>query len=224
MRFEGLIFDMDGTVVDNMAFHDRAWSGLLDHLGIALDMDAFRRRTAGKTNPEILRELLGADLSDADIVALGDRKEAFYREFYAPHLRAIDGFFEVIDRADRHGVPYALATAAGPANIAFTLNGLGLTERFATVVGAADVKNGKPHPDMFLAAAERMRVAPERCLVFEDAPAGVEAARRAGMRAVVVTTTLTPAEVADLPHVLRAVATFAELEEGFWKSGESGES
>lgn len=216
MRFEGLIFDLDGTVVDNMAFHDRAWSGLLDHLGISLDMDEFRRGTAGKTNPEILRELLGPDRSDADIAALAGRKDGFYREYYAPHLRAIDGFFEVIERADRHGVPCAIASASGPANISFVLDGLKLTERFATVVGAADVKNGKPHPDMFLAAAERMKVNPERCLVFEDAPAGIEAARRAGMGAVVLTTTLTPAEVADLPHVLRAVATFSELENGFW--------
>ncbi len=221
MRFNGLIFDMDGTVVDNMAFHDRAWAGLLESLGISLDMDAFRRRTAGKTNPEIFRELLGADLPETEITTLADRKESLYREYYAPHLRAVDGFFELLDRADRAGVPYALATAAGPANIAFTLAGLGLADRLTTVIGAADVKNGKPHPDMFLAAAERMGVAPAGCLVFEDAPAGIEAARRAGMDAVVVTTTVTAAEVTDLPHVLRAVAAFSELEEDFWKSRES---
>jgi beta-phosphoglucomutase family hydrolase len=217
MRFNGLIFDMDGTVVDNMAFHDRAWAGLLGYLGISLDMDVFRRGTAGKTNPEIFRELLGPGLPDAEIAELSDRKESLYRQYYGPHLRAVDGFFELLDRADHAGIPYALATAAGPANIAFTLAGLGLADRLTTVIGAADVKNGKPHPDMFLAAAERMGVAPAGCLVFEDAPAGIEAARRAGMGAVVVTTTVTAAEVADLPHVLRAVATFSELENNFWE-------
>jgi beta-phosphoglucomutase-like phosphatase (HAD superfamily) len=104
-----------------------------------------------------------------------------------------------------------VATAAPPPNITFTLDGLDIRRHFDTVVGAADVPRGKPHPDVFLKAAERVGVAPEECIVFEDAPLGVEAARRAGMRAVVLTTTLPAEAFAEFDNVIKIVSDFSEL-------------
>jgi beta-phosphoglucomutase len=187
------IFDMDGTIVDNMGFHTDSWLEFFARRGKQYDADAFFRETAGAQGREILRERLGPDIPDDEIAVLAQEKDALYREMYAPHREAIAGFEELVDKARERGVALAVATSAPPPNIVFTLDELDLRRHFDAVVGAADVKQGKPHPDVFLKAAEKLGVNPEDCIVFEDAPMGVEAARRAGMRAVVITTTL-PAE------------------------------
>jgi beta-phosphoglucomutase len=193
MSQRAFIFDMDGTIVDNMAFHTESWLAFFERRGKTYDADAFFRETAGAQGREILRERLGPDIPDDEIAVLAQEKDALYREMYAPHRAAIRGFEDLVTQAREQGVALAVATSAPPKNIVFTLDELGLRRHFDAVVGAADVKQGKPHPDVFLKAAEKLGVEPKDCIVFEDAPMGVEAARRAGMRAVVITTTL-PAE------------------------------
>jgi beta-phosphoglucomutase family hydrolase len=205
------IFDMDGTIVDNMAFHTQSWLAFFAQRGHQLDPDAFFRDTAGRQGHEIMRAYLGADLPDADAALLDAEKEAGYRELYGPHRKTVDGFDGLIAQAKLRGVKLAVATAAPNANITFTLDGLDLRRHFDAVVGAADVARGKPNPDVFLAAAERCGVAPEHCIVFEDAPLGVEAARRAGMRAVVLTTTLPASAFAQFDNVIHIVSDFSEL-------------
>jgi beta-phosphoglucomutase len=111
-------------------------------------------------------------------------------------------------------VKLAVATSAPPANIVFTLDDLDLRRHFDTVVGAADVARGKPHPDVFLKAAEKLGVDPRACIVFEDAPMGVEAARRAGMKAVVITTTLPADAFREFDNVVRIVEHYEDLNVG----------
>ncbi len=193
MKKQALIFDMDGTIVDNMAYHTAAWVEFFKRRGKHLDEDDFFKRTAGRLSREIMREFIRPDLSDAEAVLLNNEKEAVYRDLYGPYRETITGFHTLIGEAKRGGAALAVATAASNENIKFTLDDLDLRRHFDAVVGAADVKRGKPDPDVFLKAAEACGVAPEHCIVFEDAPLGVEAARRAGMRAVVLTTTM-PAE------------------------------
>ena len=203
------IFDMDGTIVDNMGFHTDSWLAFFARRGKQYDPDAFFRETAGAQGRVILRERLGAAIPDEEIAVLAQEKDALYREMYAPHREAIDGFEELVDEARTRGILLAVATSAPPPNIVFTLDELDLRRHFDTVVGAADVKQGKPHPDVFLKAAEKLGVDPEDCIVFEDAPMGVEAACRAGMRAVVITTTL-PAEAFDeFDNVIAIVSDYA---------------
>ncbi len=205
------IFDMDGTIVDNMAFHTRAWIAFFERRGQRIDADEFFRATAGRQGHEIIRAHLGAHLDDDAVRALNEEKELVYRELYGPHRKTIGGFDALIARAGQEGVALAVATAAPNGNIVFTLDGLDLRRHFDAVVGAADVARGKPHPDVFLAAAERCGVAPEHCIVFEDAPLGVEAARRAGMRAVVLTTTLPAAAFAEFDNVIHIASDFSAL-------------
>ncbi len=205
------IFDMDGTIVDNMAFHTQSWITFFERRGQAIDADEFFRATAGRQGGEIMRTYIGDHLGEDDILTLNDEKESVYRELYEPHRKTAGGFDALIAHAKADGVKLAVATAAPNGNITFTLDGLDLRRHFDAVVGAADVPRGKPHPDVFLKAAERCGVAPEHCIVFEDAPLGVEAARRAGMRAVVLTTTLPAEAFAEFDNVIHIASDFSEL-------------
>ena len=203
---------MDGTIVDNMSFHTDSWLEFFARRGKHYDPDAFFRETAGAQGREILRERLGPDIPDDEIAVLAQEKDALYREMYGPHRRPIDGFVEMIEEARERGVRLAVATSAPPANIVFTLDEPNLRRHFDSVVGAADVERGKPHPDVFLKAAEKLGVAPADCIVFEDAPMGVEAARRAGMRAVVITSTLPAEDFREFDNVIRIVSDYDELD------------
>ncbi|MFS2218419.1 HAD family hydrolase [Telluria sp. Tellsp104] len=208
------IFDMDGTIVDNMAFHTDSWLAFFERHGKTYDADAFFRETAGAQGREILRERLGPEITDDEIAVLAHEKDALCREMYGPHRSAIQGFEDFVTAARAQGVKLAVATSAPPANIAFTLDELDLRRHFDTVVGAADVARGKPHPDVFLKAAEKLGVDPRSCIVFEDAPMGVEAARRAGMKAVVITTTLPAAAFSEFDNVVRIVEHYEDLDVG----------
>ncbi len=211
MSKRAFIFDMDGTIVDNMAFHTQSWIAFFERHDMVVDPDEFFLATAGRQGVEIMRNYMGADLSDHDNIRLNAEKEAVYRELYEPHLKVIDGFDALIANAGKQAVSLAVATSAPDENIVFTLDGLDLRRHFHAVVGATDVKRGKPEPDVFLMAAERCGVAPEHCIVFEDAPLGVEAARRAGMRAVVLTTTLPAEAFAQYDNVIHIARDFSAL-------------
>jgi beta-phosphoglucomutase family hydrolase len=206
------IFDMDGTIVDNMAFHTQSWITFFEQRGMSIDAEEFFRTTAGRQGKEIIRAHMGEHLNDGEVLTLNLEKESVYRELYGPHRKTVTGFEALIARAQAEGVILAVATAAPNANIEFTLDGLDLRRHFDVVVGAADVARGKPNPDGFLLAAERCAVAPARCIVFEDAPLGVEAARRAGMRCVVLTTTLPAEAFAEFDNVISIASDFAELD------------
>jgi beta-phosphoglucomutase family hydrolase len=188
------IFDMDGTLVDNMRFHGEAWVAMCQSLGLDLPAERFERELAGKRNEEIFPALLGRPVPPEELALLAERKESHYRALYAPHLSPLRGARELLARLLGAGFRLAVASAAPHANRAFVLDGLELRSHFAQVVGAEDVTRGKPAPDIFLAAARALSVEPSACVVFEDAVNGIRAARAAGMLAVGVTT-LTPAEV-----------------------------
>ncbi len=211
MAKRAFIFDMDGTIVDNMSFHTASWITFFQRRGKDIDADEFFRTTAGRQGQEIIRTHLGQHLGDEEVLALDGEKESVYRELYAPHRKTVAGFDGLIAEAKARSVALAVATAAPIANIVFTLDGLDLRRHFDAIVGAADVARGKPNPDVFLLAAERCGVAPEHCIVFEDAPLGVEAARRAGMKAVVLTTTLPASAFAEFDNVIHIASDFSEL-------------
>ena len=186
-----VLFDMDGTLVDNMSYHVQAWVALARTLGLdehRAPAERFEREFAGKRNEEILAALLGRALPPEEAQRLADEKEAHYRALYAPHRVALRGAPELLGRLRDAGRPLAVSTAAPQANRDFVLGGLHLRPFFSCVVGAEDVARGKPFPDIFLATARALGVEPAGCVVFEDAINGILAARAAGMFAVGVTT------------------------------------
>jgi len=205
------LFDMDGTIADTMPFHLQAWMELLPELGVRMAPEEFLRKTSGKMNHQILREVLGIPVSDEDLEVFDARKESLFRTLCRPSLRPIGGLMGFLTDARQQGIRMAVATAAGKANREFTLDGLGITAYFDAVVGAEDVRSGKPNPEIFLRAAERVGAAPSACVVFEDALSGVEAAARAGMKAVALTTSLPAGEFAGHPAVIRIADDYTSL-------------
>ena len=202
---------MDGTIVDNMAFHTAAWIEFFRRRGTDIDVHAFFLRTAGRLSREIMRDYVRPDLTDTECDALSDEKESIYQELYAPHLCTVPGFDALVAQAKARGIALAVATAAPDGNVAFTLDGLALRENFQVVVSAADVARGKPEPDAFLKAAEGCDVPPGQCVVFEDSPLGVQAAQRAGMRTVALTTTVPAAAFAGFDNVIAIVENFTQV-------------
>jgi HAD superfamily hydrolase (TIGR01509 family) len=205
---EAVLFDMDGTLIDSMPLHERSW--VLWHAELELpfdDPDGFFHATAGRTNVEILRDLW-SDRAEEELNALAHRKEVLYREIAARELTLIAGAAEVCAQARARGLKVAVCTAAPPENIAVAFERFGFAALVDTVTSPADGLRGKPHPDIFAEAARRLGVAPQNCLVFEDAPLGIEAAQRAGMAAVVMTTTLPASAFAHYPNVIDTLADY----------------
>lgn len=210
-KFKAFIFDMDGTLVDNAGVHTQVWLQVLAELGVRITAEDFHRQTSGMKNPQILRHVLGPDLSDGAIAQYAERKEALYRAAYGPHMRLVDGLETFLSKAKRLGVPMAVATSAERENIDFVLGGLDIEAYFCAVIGSEEVAQGKPHPEAFLTAAQEIGIAPEHCLVFEDSLTGIEAARRAGMKAIAVATTVGEIEFQLLPTVMGVVKDFTAL-------------
>ncbi|MCY7346347.1 MAG: HAD family phosphatase [Pyrinomonadaceae bacterium] len=205
------IFDMDGTLVDNMRFHGAAWQQMLLENSIEADAHEFLIKTAGKTKREIIPDFF-KDADEARLLELGLRKETLYRELFLPERRAIDGAVEFLEAAKSLGVKMAVATAAPVANMEFILDGLDLRKYFTVITTADDVSHGKPNPEVFLKSAEKLNVEPKNCLVFEDAINGFEAANRAGMRSIGIATVNSIAAILQFDSVVEAHLNFTDLE------------
>ena len=196
----GAIFDLDGTIVDNMPVHAEAFAIFVERHGLRpLTLDD-RKRLDGRRNRDIFPDLFGRELTDAEQAAFAHEKEALYRELSVGRLAPAAGFLRLLDRLDAHAIPVAVATSAPPDTVAHTLAELGLTSRLTNIIRGDQVLRGKPFPDVFLAAAKRLGVPPVDCVAFEDAPIGVIAARNAGMTAVAVASSF-PADVFLAPEV-----------------------
>jgi beta-phosphoglucomutase-like phosphatase (HAD superfamily) len=208
--FQALIFDMDGTMVDSMPSHAESWGALARRHGLTIDLPELMRRTTGRTGLECMRILFERDLSDAEALAYVHEKEALYRELFAPKFSEVQGFSAFASNARERGLQIGVGTAGDRHNVAFVYANLKLHPLPAVAVGGDEGLPGKPEPAIFLEVARRLGVAPAHCIVFEDAPLGIEAARRAGMHAVGICTGHSAAELAG-DHVLAHAQHFTEL-------------
>jgi beta-phosphoglucomutase len=183
-----LILDMDGVIIDSNPWHRRVWAQYNRRFGIETN-EAMQQRMYGKRNDDIIRDFLGAQLTDEEVRAHGAAKERLYRETIGPVVNEalVPGVREFLAR-HRHQ-PIGVATNAEPANVEFVLHEAGLWEYFRVVVDGHQVPNPKPHPDIYLKAAERLGATPSDCVVFEDSFTGIDAAHAAGMAVVGVRTT-----------------------------------
>lgn len=195
------IWDMDGVMVDSAELHFKAWQRLMHELGRSLSYDEFVL-TFGRKNADILRELLSPDLTPEQLEELSDRKERYFREQARAGLRAFPGVKELVQKLHRAGYRQAVASSAPPENIDLILSMLKLKPCFSAVVSADDIDRGKPDPQVFLLAAQRLQVPPACALVIEDSVAGVQAAKAAGMSVIAVTNTRTREELREADIVV----------------------
>jgi HAD superfamily hydrolase (TIGR01509 family) len=182
------VFDMDGVLIDSGAHHRHAWRMLLDEMGAEPADPEHWRLTIGRPSEEAIPLLLGRRVSDAEARRLARRKRDFYQARAQKGLDPVLGVREFLESLEELGVPCAVGTSASRWDAERLLDDLGLLRFFDVMVTADDVMLGKPDPEVWVQVARRLRVPVARCVVFEDAPVGIQAARAAGMRAIGVTT------------------------------------
>lgn len=183
---KAVLWDLDGVLVDTASFHFQAWQELSQSLGKSF-ADADFRRTFGLRNDAILRDILG-ELEPAEAERLARKKEELYREKIGGRVTAIPGAVGLLRRLQQRGSKMAIVSSTPRENVRVVLHSLGLEGLFDVVVAEEDAPRGKPDPQGFLLAAEKLGVAARECVVIEDAPGGVEAAKRAGMGCIGLTT------------------------------------
>ncbi len=202
-----VIFDVDGVLVDSYQAHFQSFRAMLEKLGTKFTESQFRA-TFGRTTRDIVAELHDGEMTDEEIRHFDDRKEALFRDIVRQDFPAIDGAVELVNSLADAGFALAVGSSGPPENVQLTLNCLACGNRFAAQVTGGDVTRGKPDPQVFLLAAERLGVPPDRCAVVEDAPAGVEAANRAEMASIALTGTATREQ---LSHARLVVDSLREL-------------
>jgi beta-phosphoglucomutase len=180
------IWDVDGTLVDTAELHFAAWKQLAEEIGRPFTRDDFAA-TFGMRNPEIIRQLFDPSADDSTVSRIGDRKEVIYRGAAAKSgITLLPGARSLLAGLHHRGWSQAIASSAPRANLELILELTGIRRFFQAIVAMEDTTRGKPDPEVFLLAAERLEVPPARCLVFEDAVAGVQAAKAARMKCVAV--------------------------------------
>lgn len=207
----GFIFDMDGTMVDNMMVHHRAWQRKLASLGLELTLEEVRLSIHG-VNEEIIERLFGDRFNIDERRQIAWEKEAEYRDIFLQELSLVKGLDAFLKAAATQLIPMGIGTAAPPENVDFVLDNLNLRPFFRTVIDASKVTKGKPDPEVFLRVAAGLELPPDQCVVFEDSPTGAEAARRAGMPVIIVSTTHSADEFAHFDNVVQVITDFNGLQ------------
>jgi beta-phosphoglucomutase len=181
-----VIWDVDGTMVDTAELHYEAWKRLAGELGVPFSRADFTA-TFGQRNPEIIGQLLGTHYTDAEVADLGFRKEEYYRAAARHGITLLPGARALIEGLHAAGMAQAIGSSAPRENVDLILSLTGLERFFGAVIACEDTQRGKPDPQVFQMAAARLGATPTRCLVLEDAVAGVQAAKAGGMRCIAVT-------------------------------------
>ena len=186
MDYKAFLFDLNGTMIDDMDYHVKAWHKIFNDLGANISMERMKEECYGK-NHEVIERILPGRFGEGQKTQMSYAKETAYQQAFKPHLKLIDGLDEFLEKAYRQNIPMAIGSAAIMFNIDFVLDGLNIRKYFSAIVSADDVSRSKPDPETYLKCAEALNIPAKDCIVFEDAPKGVESARNAGMRTVVLT-------------------------------------
>ena len=206
-----LIFDMDGTLTDNMDFHHRAWMKFIEQKKLNIDAETFERDYHKGTLIEVMARFFPHLTTEEELRKVGNEKEALYRDTYGHLLQPIAGLHSFLKEVQKKNIPIGLATMGDQNNLEMTLKQLEITSYFHSTTGGDQVEKGKPHPEIFLTAAKKLNVAPTDCLAFEDTASGIRAAQAAGMDVVGVATQFSVEKLLDLGCVA-GIHDFTEIQ------------
>ncbi len=196
----GVIFDMDGVLIDSADAHFESWKRLAADLKQCITEQQFRA-TFGRQNRDVIPELFGGGFTPDAINDYGERKERYYREIVNNDIPVLPGAAELVHACRDAGMRCAVGSSGHPQNIAVTLDIMGIADAIQCVITGHDVSVGKPDPQVFQLAGEGIGLPPRRCAVIEDAPAGIAAALSAGMKAIAVTTQHDPDKLDRAHHI-----------------------
>lgn len=205
------LFDLNGTMIDDMGFHTEAWHHVLTaELGAKMTKEQVKQEMYGKNSELLIRVFGEGHFSEDEMERISIGKEKKYQEAFRPHLKLISGLDAFLEKAYRENIAMAIGSAAIPFNIDFVLDGLSIRKYFPVTVSADDVEYSKPDPETFTKGASLLGVDPSNCIVFEDNPKGVEAAIRGGMKSVVLTTMHTEEEFGGLSDILLFIKDYTD--------------
>jgi beta-phosphoglucomutase len=208
---DALIFDLNGTMINDMEFHIRAWTKILNEdLKAGLSPEQVRSHMYGKNSELFIRVFGEGRFSDDEMEHWSMEKEKRYQEAYRPHIRLINGLEDLLKKASAKKIPMGIGSAAIPFNIDFILDQLDIRKYFSAIVSADDVAVSKPHPETFLKAAALLHTVPSACMVFEDSPKGVEAAHLADIPCVALTTMHNRDEFPSPEYIVRFIKDYTD--------------
>ena len=206
-----LIFDMDGVLVDSNPFHVQKWIEFLHERGIPYNAEDLPKQILGSRNDTALRRFFGRDLPEGEIEKLSEDLEARFRAAFRPHAQPLLGLKTLMDECRGEGIPLAVASSAMTKNVDFVVDTLKLRSYFASIVTGDDVSRPKPDPEIYIQAAERLTLAPAKCVAFEDSFVGIESAKRASMKCVAIASTFPAEELQSQTQADLVVKNFEEL-------------
>ncbi|WP_430896018.1 MULTISPECIES: HAD family hydrolase [unclassified Paraflavitalea] len=207
---KGFVFDLNGTMIDDMEYHIKAWHRILNDLGASISLERMKEECYGK-NHELLERMFPGRFTYEEKDAMSYEKEKAYQAAFRPQLKLLPGLESFIKEAFDRGIKMSIGSAAIMFNIDFVLDGLNIRPYFHTLVSADDVSSSKPNPETFLKCAAGMGLEPEECLVFEDAPKGVLCAQNAGMKCIVIKGIHTEEEFADLKNITEYIDDYTQV-------------
>ena len=208
--YKAFLFDLNGTMIDDMDYHIKAWYRILNELGANLSIERVKAECYGK-NHELLERIFPGRFSEQEKNKMSIEKETQYQEEFRPHLKLLPGLDVFLEKTKADNIKMAIGSAAIQFNIDFVLDGLNIRHYFNAIVSADDVIESKPNPETYLKCAEQLNILPADCLVFEDTPKGVEAAANAGMDCVVLTTMHVKEEFEGYGNVVKVGKDFMNI-------------
>ena len=197
---KAVIFDLDGTLLDNNSFHRKTWEAYLKNIEKVISPEEFNANINGRTNKDAIEYIYGRKMSEEESTRYTLEKEALYRQIYKPFIKPVPGLLHFLEILYKKNIPMAIATSGIQPNIDFMFENLPIKHYFKVIVNSSHIINGKPHPEIYLKAASLLDISPKNCLVFEDAVVGIRSAKAAGMKVIAVATTQTKEElsIADM--------------------------